>query len=56
MLSNSDPKNNDPNDNFFDEIYKDYNIIRVPAKRMINSDATKRGQINEIVVTNYVVA
>jgi DNA adenine methylase len=55
MLSNSDPKNNDPADNFFDEIYKDFNILRVPAKRMINSNATKRGAINEIVVTNYLI-
>ena len=53
MLSNSDPKNNDPKDNFFDDLYKDYNIVRVPAKRMINSNAEKRGAINEIVVTNY---
>lgn len=53
MLSNSDPKNNDPSDNFFDEIYNGYNIHRVPARRMINSDSTKRGVINEIVVTNY---
>jgi len=56
MLSNSDPKNNNPNDNFFDEIYSDYNIVRVPARRMINSDPTKRGAINEIVVTNYSIA
>ena len=56
MLSNSDPKNTDPNDNFFDNIYSDYNIFRVSARRMINSDATKRGKINEIVVTNYKVA
>lgn len=55
MLSNSDPKNNDPNDNFFDEIYNGYNIFRVPARRMINSDPTKRGAINEIVVTNYAI-
>lgn len=53
MLSNSDPKNNNPKDNFFDELYKDYHIFRVPAKRMINSNAAKRGAINEIVVTNY---
>ena len=53
MLSNSDPKNNDPNDNFFDEIYKDYAISRIPARRMINSDASKRVAINEIIVTNY---
>lgn len=56
MLSNSDPKNNNPNDNFFDDIYNGYNIYRVPAKRMINSDASKRGLINEIVVTNYAMA
>jgi len=53
MLSNSDPKNNDPSDNFFDDIYHGFNIHRVPARRMINSDPTKRGSINEIVVTNY---
>jgi DNA adenine methylase len=55
MLSNSDPKNHDPKDNFFDELYKDYHIMRVPAKRMINSNANKRGSINEIVVKNYTV-
>lgn len=53
MLSNSDPKNSNPDDNFFDDLYKDFNIMRVPAKRMINSNASKRGAINEIVVTNY---
>ncbi len=53
MLSNSDPKNHDPNDHFFDDLYKGYNIRRVPAKRMINSNPSKRGTINEIVVTNY---
>jgi DNA adenine methylase len=53
MLSNSDPKNLDPTDNFFDILYKDFNVFRIPAKRMINSDASKRGNINEIVVTNY---
>ena len=56
MLSNSDPKNLDPNDNFFDVIYNDFNIFRVPARRMINSNAAKRGTINEIVVTNYGIA
>ncbi len=55
MLSNSDPKNIDPEDNFFDLIYKHYNIIRVPARRMINSNAAKRKPINEILVTNYFV-
>jgi DNA adenine methylase len=56
MLSNSDPKNNDTTDNFFDKLYSDYNILRIPARRMINSDPAKRGAINEIVVTNYSIA
>jgi DNA adenine methylase len=53
MLSNSDPKNVNPSDDFFDEMYKDFNITRIPATRMINSNASKRNAINEIVVTNY---
>lgn len=53
LLSNSDPKNVNPNDNFFDDIFKDYQIARVKARRMINSNSEKRGEINEIVVKNY---
>lgn len=53
MLSNSDPKNHDPCDEFFDELYKDFKIERVPAKRNINRDATGRGLINELIITNY---
>ena len=56
MLSNSDPKNIDPDDNFFDILYKDYYIQRIPARRMVNSVVTKRGEINELVVTNYKVS
>lgn len=53
MLSNSDPKNINPDDDFFDTLYAEYRIERVPAKRMINCDRTKRGEISEIIVTNY---
>ncbi|TNF40680.1 MAG: Dam family site-specific DNA-(adenine-N6)-methyltransferase, partial [Bacteroidetes bacterium] len=53
MLSNSDPKNINPDDHFFDEMYSEFNIYRVPARRMINSNASKRDAINEIIVTNY---
>lgn len=53
MLSNSDPKNINEKDNFFDDLYKSFNIERVYAKRMINCQANKRGNITEIVVTNY---
>jgi DNA adenine methylase len=53
MLSNSDPKTINPDDHFFDEMYKEFNISRVPARRMINSNPDKRDAINEIIVTNY---
>ena len=53
MLSNSDPKNENSDDEFFDILYKDYNITRIPAKRFINSKVSKRGKINEIIVRNY---
>ena len=48
MLSNSDTA-----DGFFDKLYRGFTITRVPAKRMINTDASKRGFVNEIVVVNY---
>lgn len=53
MLSNSDPKNEDPEDEFFDKLYMGYNIERVPAKRHINCDASKRGEIKELIIRNY---
>lgn len=53
MLSNSDPKNEDPDDDFFENLYSNYNIERVPAKRYINSDSSGRGEINELIITNY---
>lgn len=53
MLSNSDPKNENPNDNFFDELYRDFRIERIKASRAINSNGAKRGQISELLITNY---
>lgn len=55
LLSNSDPKNNDPNDNFFDDLYRDPSIYieRVKAKRLINANADKRGEIYELLISNY---
>ena len=53
VISNSDPKNNDIDDNFFDELYDNYNINRVKAIRMLNSNASLRGAINELLITNY---
>lgn len=53
MLSNSDPKNENKEDNFFEHLYSDFRIERLKAKRMINCNASRRGEINEILVMNY---
>ncbi|MCK9536575.1 MAG: DNA adenine methylase [Bacilli bacterium] len=46
MLSNH-------NTQFINELYKDYNIQIVKAKRMINSDSKGRGNVEETIITNY---
>ena len=38
---------------FIKELYKDYDITIVKAKRVINADATKRGAIEEVLIRNY---
>ena len=53
MLSNSNPKNVNEADDFFDKIYKGFNINEVSAKRMINANAKGRGEISELLITNY---
>ncbi len=53
LLSNSDPKNVDSTDEFFDELYKDYDIKRVTAHRNINRNGAARGMINELLIANF---
>ncbi|MBF0389406.1 MAG: Dam family site-specific DNA-(adenine-N6)-methyltransferase [Desulfamplus sp.] len=53
MLSNSDPKNENSDDSFFEKLYDGYNFHQVNANRMINCIGKNRGQINELVITNY---
>lgn len=53
ILSNSDPKNVDQEDNFFEELYADYDIQRINAKRKINRNADHRGYITELLIKNY---
>jgi len=53
MLSNSDVKEGNPNDTFFDDMYADFQIQRVKAKRSINANPEKRGELNELLITNY---
>ena len=53
MLSNSNPKNTNKKDCFFENIYKGFNINEVYAKRMINANSNGRGEISELLITNY---
>lgn len=46
LLSNSSTK-------FIKELYKDYNIEIVTAKRYINSNKDARGSIEEVLIRNY---
>ena len=46
MLSNSSTE-------FIRNLYRDYEILTVEAKRAINSDADGRGNIDEVIVVNY---
>ncbi|MCO5250926.1 MAG: DNA adenine methylase [Candidatus Kapabacteria bacterium] len=52
ILSNSDLKGKDINDNFFDDLYSDFNIQRVDARRSINANPEKRGSLKELLITN----
>jgi DNA adenine methylase len=53
MLSNSDVKGKNQQEDFFDDIYAEFAIQRVKAKRSINSNPNKRGELNELLITNY---
>lgn len=53
MLSNSNPKNTNPDDDFFERLYSGYNITEVSASRQINSKSSLRGQISELLIRNY---
>ena len=53
VVSNSDPKNINEDDDFFDEIYSNQIIKRVDATRMINSKASARGKIKELLISNF---
>lgn len=53
MLSNSDGKGRDPQNDFLDNLYKDFYIERISAKRQINANGAKRGEISELLIRNY---
>lgn len=56
VASNSDPKGVNSEENFFDTIYNHFIIKRVSAVRMINSNASGRGAVSELMISNVVNA
>lgn len=53
ILSNSDCKGRNSEDDFFDKLYRDFYIERVYAKRNINANVSKRGVLTELLIRNY---
>ena len=53
VVSNSDPKNSNTEDDFFDNIYSAHKIKRVEATRMINCNSEARGKIKELLISNF---
>ncbi len=53
VISNSDPKNTNTEDDFFDNIYSAHKIKRVEANRMINCNGESRGKIKELLISNF---
>ncbi len=52
ILSNSDVKGKNPDNNFFDDLFEKYQINRVFARRSINVNYNKRGILTELLVAN----
>ncbi|NLB62397.1 MAG: DNA adenine methylase [Clostridiales bacterium] len=53
VASNSDPKNTNADDDFFDRLYSKHTISRISANRMINSSASGRGKKSELLIASY---
>jgi len=53
VISNSDPKNSNTDDDFFDNIYSAHKIKLVEATRMINCNSESRGKIKDLLISNF---
>ena len=53
MLSNSDPRQKNPENTFFDDLYAGFHIQRISIFRSICSIAEKREAVNELLIRNY---
>lgn len=52
ILSNSDPYNGDITDDFFDNLYSEFDIYRIKASRAIAAKSSSRKDVTEILVIN----
>ena len=53
MESNADCSAKNPEDTFFEDLYRNYRIERVYASRSINANPSKRGKLTELLIKNY---
>lgn len=53
MLSNSDPREKNPLNAFFDDLYDGFHIQRLSIFRSVCSIAEKRKSVNELLIRNY---
>lgn len=53
MESNADCSAKNPEDTFFEDLYRNYRIERVYASRFINANPNKRGKLTELLIKNY---
>ena len=53
MQSNADCSAKNPEDTFFEELYRNNHISRVFASRSINANPAKRGKLTELLIKNY---
>jgi DNA adenine methylase len=53
MESNADCSAKNPEDTFFEDLYREYRIERVYASRFINANPEKRGILTELLIKNY---
>ena len=53
MESNADCSAKNPEDTFFEQLYRNCYIYRVYASRFINANPAKRGKLTELLIKNY---
>ena len=53
MENNADCSAKNPEDTFFEDLYRNYRIERVYASRSINANPSKRGKLTELLIKNY---